>query len=462
MNILVIQLTRMGDIVQSSALISELKKHYANSHIDIVCNEINMPLCQKMEPIRYVFPLALTRLIEAKDWLLFHKCLKELKTQNYDMIFNLNSSKISSIIANYISTEKEKICGHYYDPIKNESVADPWWKLIKSFVRNRKFSPLNIVEAFKYTLMNNNGIASPIFPSKQLHSKNIQKGSVGIVLGAGSKKRIYPLTYFSELLHQLLGYGFGPIYILGGCTELASSRLLERKVNSSSVINLVGKTNLLELMQLLASLDLVIGSDTGPLHLAAALGCKVLGLYFGPAWFSETGPFGKGHYVVQSFAHCTPCSEDTNCPSRYCRTLIKPKVVFDIAKGILANESYNVPHDCLVIKSTETNGSFLYEPVGEYLSPELEEIITTINIYRCIIRNTFDIPLGIRKIGFLKDHIIQLSNFVKVIQHSQLPNKNSAFIRPFIAWLTSLHHQEKYYANLLSEAIYSTLGVLDE
>ena len=53
----------------------------------------------------------------------------------------------------------------------------------------------------------------------------------------------------------------------------------------------------------------MIGGDTGTLHLAAALGTRVVGLYMGTASCHETGPYGDGHYVLQAYAPCSPCNE---------------------------------------------------------------------------------------------------------------------------------------------------------
>jgi hypothetical protein len=61
-----------------------------------------------------------------------------------------------------------------------------------------------------------------------------------------------------------------------------------------------GQTSLPELAEILARCRAVVGADTGPLHLAAAMGTSVVGWYFARARVHETGPYGTGHVVWQA------------------------------------------------------------------------------------------------------------------------------------------------------------------
>ena len=67
-----------------------------------------------------------------------------------------------------------------------------------------------------------------------------------------------------------------------------------------------GTTTLRELAALASLADLFITTDTGPMHLAAAAGCKVIAL-FGPTAPWRTGPYGPGHVVVRAGTSCSPC-----------------------------------------------------------------------------------------------------------------------------------------------------------
>ena len=70
--------------------------------------------------------------------------------------------------------------------------------------------------------------------------------------------------------------------------------------------NWAGETTLKELAALAAASDLFITTDTGPMHLAAAAGARVLAL-FGPTAPWRTGPYGPSHLIVRAGTECSPC-----------------------------------------------------------------------------------------------------------------------------------------------------------
>jgi lipopolysaccharide heptosyltransferase II len=89
---------------------------------------------------------------------------------------------------------------------------------------------------------------------------------------------------------------------------------------TAPVANLAGKTSLTQLGALYRQSEILITTDTGPMHLAAAVGTPVVAL-FGPTAPWRTGPFGTGHQVVRSAAlSCSPCFKRT-CDLHRCRCM---------------------------------------------------------------------------------------------------------------------------------------------
>ncbi|HAR45649.1 MAG TPA: lipopolysaccharide heptosyltransferase I, partial [Nitrospiraceae bacterium] len=76
-------------------------------------------------------------------------------------------------------------------------------------------------------------------------------------------------------------------------------------------------TSLKELAALAALADLFITTDTGPMHLAAAAGGKVLAL-FGPTAPWRTGPYGERHQVIRMGIDCSPCFQRSCKVNRVC------------------------------------------------------------------------------------------------------------------------------------------------
>ena len=73
--------------------------------------------------------------------------------------------------------------------------------------------------------------------------------------------------------------------------------------------NLAGQTDLFQLAELYRRCDVVISNDSGPMHLAAAVGTPVVAI-FGPTDPALTGPYGDGHVVLRARIPCSPCFKD--------------------------------------------------------------------------------------------------------------------------------------------------------
>lgn len=101
------------------------------------------------------------------------------------------------------------------------------------------------------------------------------------------------------------------------------------------VLNLAGRTSLAELAAILRRARLAVTTDTGAMHLAAALQTPVVAL-FGPTAPWRTGPFGEGHQVVRQDLACSPCFW-RQCPEPRCLTKLSPEIVITACEKILSS-----------------------------------------------------------------------------------------------------------------------------
>ena len=116
----------------------------------------------------------------------------------------------------------------------------------------------------------------------------------------------------------------------------ALERAMSSVAESSKVIDLVGKTSLPQLWSLLSKARLFIGCDTGPMHLASAVGTPVVAL-FGPANPRRTGPYGENHRIVSVLPECAPCNKKTcSMPRHACMEDITVELVFLAVRELLA------------------------------------------------------------------------------------------------------------------------------
>jgi 3-deoxy-D-manno-octulosonic-acid transferase/heptosyltransferase-1 len=98
----------------------------------------------------------------------------------------------------------------------------------------------------------------------------------------------------------------------------------------TAAVNLGGRTSLRELACLYGQAQLVISTDSGPMHLAAAVGTPVVAL-FGPTDPARTGPYGPGHRVIRHALTCAPCLRK-QCATVRCMREIGVDEVFDAVR----------------------------------------------------------------------------------------------------------------------------------
>jgi heptosyltransferase-2/heptosyltransferase-3 len=132
---------------------------------------------------------------------------------------------------------------------------------------------------------------------------------VALQVGAGAKVKLWPPDRLAEVGRQLAGEVGVGIVVIGGPTEIEMAQRVADGVGFG-VLNLAGRTNLGELAGVLERCALAIGPDSGPLHLAVAVGTPTIHV-FGPADARRFGPYGDPfwHRVVRSERPCAPCNQ---------------------------------------------------------------------------------------------------------------------------------------------------------
>ncbi len=135
---------------------------------------------------------------------------------------------------------------------------------------------------------------------------------------------------FAAVGDHLIGSGFR-VVILG--TEPVPD-IVER---CKDIIDLSGRTDLGQAIAILDRCKLLVAVDSGILHLCAAAGTPVIGLY-GPSDPLTTGPQGSGHIVLTSRADCSPCFQTECDRARKCMVELKPEHVIAAAQSVLAPE----------------------------------------------------------------------------------------------------------------------------
>jgi heptosyltransferase-2 len=159
-----------------------------------------------------------------------------------------------------------------------------------------------------------------------------------VALNAGatnSRAKRWPADRFAALGNQLADALDARIVLIGAGSERDNADQVLQRMKRQDAINLAGETGMAELIGLLEACDLLVSNDTGPAHIAAALGRPTLTI-FGPTNEFETAPTGaRAELIRAEGVECARCML-RDCPIDHrCMTRIAPQEVFARALKLL-------------------------------------------------------------------------------------------------------------------------------
>ena len=156
---------------------------------------------------------------------------------------------------------------------------------------------------------------------------------VVLVPGANWPNKRWPAKYFAALVDWLYTQNIVPVVSGGGVVDLQLAAELEQKAEIPPV-NLVGKTSLPQLAALLRQARLVVGGDTGPVHMAAGLKVPTV-MLMGPTDANRNGPYGQPENAIEASWPCRYCWKRA-CPKGLdCLSRITPEQVIAKVQEVL-------------------------------------------------------------------------------------------------------------------------------
>ena len=145
-----------------------------------------------------------------------------------------------------------------------------------------------------------------------------QDNIIGINLGTTWGTKSWALDRFAAVIAGIQSRFEGAIILTGSNSEVGMGKELQELIKTP-IINLIGKTTILQLGALIERCNLFLTCDSGPMHIAAAVGTPTIAL-FGPTNPLRHRPYGEGHHVVEKKVSCRPCYK------RRCRRKDSPKL----------------------------------------------------------------------------------------------------------------------------------------
>ncbi len=354
LNILVIQLARIGDLIQSLPLLQALKSGSDIRLTLMVDSRLSSVQAQSIA-VDEIIPLDLKELSRffgendiIGDFRRVKNKLNILKNAEYDIVYNLNHSVVNFAAITQLRWKRIKGFRPVSD-IDNIKCSRPF-RVLFNQSHNRCAARMHLADIFKMLGGKSIRMKFPLYKvtaDGESFARNIKEGItregyekiITIHPGAGAEIRKWGAKNFANIAQSIINQPKNAVIIIGNDTD-ETTKVKRQLTSQKGIFDLTGKTDLDQLSGILKVSDLVISVDSGPLQLAAAVGTKTLGLYFISAFVFETGPLGDGHYVLQSLPECAPCDEEKPaCTDLHCRNWITPQIVADISLKIINGEA---------------------------------------------------------------------------------------------------------------------------
>ena len=355
MNILLLNLTRFGDLLQSQAAIADLAR--LGHRVAILCLENFAEAAALLSGVSQVHTLPGSAFLAAlsggrtpgsKGWpsaLSRLALLREkLKTEfSPEVVCNLTPTLSARMLARYLAGERP-CTGFTVDEYGFGVNSNAWAAFWQGASVSRGVSPFNVVDMFRKvagcgasrtkeggkefsggTVEGHAGDSSLRPPSDESRKRMLERlyslapeeceGFVALQLGASEDCRRWPVAYFAALGERLWREERLCPVILGSAGEKELARHYAR-VAEHPFIDLCGETGLNDLASALCACRLLVTNDTGTMHYAAGLSVLVLAVFLATAQPVDTGPYREGSCSLEPDLPCHPCAFDASCSRR--------------------------------------------------------------------------------------------------------------------------------------------------
>lgn len=352
MNVLIINLTRFGDLIQTQPVISGFRSR--GDRVGLVCLDNFASAATLLEGVDRVFPFPGAGLLSDldRDWRLAVRDATGFKASVLaefppDATVNLTPTVACRLLAFDLTPEGGKTVGFSVDELGFNADTSAWAAFLQMAGANRGASPFNVCDIFRRTAgLDREGnslcLAAPgkdeFEVADTLLASVRSDGYVALQMGASEERRRWPVDHFVSVARTLRErYGLVPV-LLG---TKAESGLGDRFAAAANFpfINVIGQTSLTGLAGVLSRCRALVTNDTGTMHLAAGLGVPLCAVFLATAQPWDTGPYRAGNICLEPDMDCHPCGFGKTCPNgEACRRVVTPEAVCVYVETLLSGE----------------------------------------------------------------------------------------------------------------------------
>jgi len=352
--ILIVNPFGIGDVIFTTPVIRAIKNSWPDSRISYWCNQRVKEIFDNNLSIDKVFALSrgdlkrIYRTSKIKGIKEFLGLLFKIKKEKFDILLDFSRDHRYNLIAKILGI-KRRIGFNYRnrgrfltDKINIDGYSDKhmveWYLELLKFLQIQpkdKYLELTVSKADRISAWN-------ILARSGIKNDDLVVGiapGAGISWGKDAQFKHWPADKFAQLSDKLVADCAAKVVILGDNLERHIVDAIRHSAKFG-FIDLVGATDLRQLIAIISSLNLLITNDGGPMHVAVATGIKSVSI-FGPVDENVYGPYpaSANHIVVKSNIDCRPCYRQFRLPlcerDRECIKSIGVEEVFAVARRLL-------------------------------------------------------------------------------------------------------------------------------
>jgi len=305
--ILLIKLSSLGDVIHALPTLEVLRALYPEGHITWLVEEVHAPVLAGHPALDELWPLPRLHLGDGRflpDLRESFKLARRLREQPFDLVIDLQGLLKS---AAWVALARS---GHKlgYDRTRELSYLALTERLAPYDPEaHAVWRYLNVARSLGAAAERPRFRLGLPLPADLSHLLSLGPGQPLAVVHPGARwpTKLWPAAHWARLADWLAREKGFQVVITGSSGDRALAEEIVAQTETPP-LNLAGRTSLAELAAVLKQARVAVTTDTGPMHLAAALGTPVAAL-FGPTAPWRTGPFGEGHEVVRLDLECSPC-----------------------------------------------------------------------------------------------------------------------------------------------------------
>jgi lipopolysaccharide heptosyltransferase II len=346
-NVLCVRLDNLGDVLMTSPAIRALKESAGGRRITLLTSGIG-------EKIARLIPEIDRSIVFQAPWMKATGPLQE-EASSLELVERLKQWRFDAAVIFTVYSQSPLpaalLCFLAEIPLRLAYCRENPYQLLTDWVPEREPEQLSRHEVRRQldlvgsagALASNDRLSLAVPDDARLRVGEILRaqgvgGSSWLVMhpGASASSRRYPPERFALAADRLAQRGCG-IVLTGNASEIELISGIQQRMTEPS-LSLAGRLSLAELAALLAAAPLLISNNTGPVHMAAALGTPVVDLY--ALTNPQHTPWGVESRVLFHDVPCRNCYKSV-CPEghHHCLALVSPEAVVEAAAELLAQQA---------------------------------------------------------------------------------------------------------------------------